>query len=138
MLRIGQLADQAQVPIDTVRYYERAGLLQPPNRSAAGYRLYDGASVHRLRFVRRAKRLGFSLDDIAELLRLSDRRGDIAGVRATAQAKLSEIEARIVELSRIRDGLSRLVDACPGHGDAADCPILGALNHDVPEQDRYS
>lgn len=138
MLRIGQLADQAQVPIDTVRYYERAGLLQPPDRSAAGYRLYDGASVHRLRFVRRAKRLGFSLDDIAELLRLSDRRGDIAGVRATAQAKLSEIEARIVELSRIRDGLSRLVDACPGHGDAADCPILSALNYDVPEQDRYS
>lgn len=134
MLTIGKLAERAEVAIDTVRYYERAGLLDKPRRSAGGYRLYDGASIGRLRFIRRAKQLGFSLDEIAELLRLSDQRADIAGIRQAAQAKLAAIERRIEELNRIRDGLAALVEACPGHGEAQDCPILGALDQTEPSE----
>ena len=128
-LSIGQLAKQAAVAIDTVRYYERNGLLAPAGRLASGYRRYGKVEVMRLRFIRRAKSLGFSLDDVRTLLALSDER-DIAKVKLTAANKRDEIDQRIVELQRMRAGLDTLISACPGHGRAEDCPILNALSEE--------
>ncbi len=130
-LSIGQLAEQAGVAIDTVRYYERNDLLAPAGRLASGYRRYGATELKRLRFIRRAKALGFSLDGIRELLALSDER-DVAEVKRAAQRKLADIEQRIAELERIRGGLHTLIAACPGHGRAEACPILNALTQEEP------
>ncbi len=126
---IGTLAERAGVGIDTVRYYERAGLLAPKTRLPSGYRRYTNLEVSRLRFIRRAQALGFSLKEIRELLALSAQR-DVARVKRSAQSKLTDVEQRIAELERMRAGLATLIAACPGHGRAADCPILRALGDD--------
>jgi MerR family copper efflux transcriptional regulator len=126
LIGIGAIARRAGVGIDTVRYYERAGLLDPKQRLSSGYRRYSEEEVARLRFIRRAQALGFSLKEIQELLALSSRK-DVARVKRTAEARLKDINARIAELQRVRDGLARLVEACPGHGRASECPILQAL-----------
>jgi MerR family transcriptional regulator, copper efflux regulator len=125
-LGIGQLAKRGGVGIDTVRYYERNGLLAPSTRLASGYRRYSDLELSRLRFIRRAQALGFTLREIKELLALSAQR-DVARVKRSAQTKLVDVKARIVALERVRDGLAKLIAACPGHGRAADCPILKAL-----------
>lgn len=125
-LSIGQLAKHAGVGVDTVRYYERDGLLSPAGRLASGYRRYGETELKRLRFIRRAKALGFSLEDIRSLLTLSEQQS-VAEVKRAAQAKLTDIEQRINELERIRSGLRTLITACPGHGRAEACPILNAL-----------
>ena len=125
-LSIGQLAKRAGVAIDTVRYYERNQLLAPAGRLASGYRRYGESEVRRLRFIRRAKTLGFTLEGIRGLLSLSDE-SNVAKVKRTAEAKLTDIKQRIAELQRIRKGLRALIEACPGHGRAEACPILNAL-----------
>lgn len=130
-LGIGQLAKRAGVAIDTVRYYERNNLLSPAGRLASGYRRYGEAEVNRLRFIRHAKALGFTLEDIRSLLSLSDER-NVAKVKRAAEAKLTDIEQRIAELQRIRQGLQTLIMACPGHGRAEACPILNALTQEDP------
>ena len=126
---IGQLARRAGVAIDTVRYYERNALLAPAGRLASGYRRYGATELKRLRFIRRAKALGFSLDDIRGLLTLSDER-DVAKVKLAAQRRLDDVEQRLIELERLRDGLHALIAACPGHGRAENCPILNALSQE--------
>ncbi len=126
---IGTLARRAGVGIDTVRYYERSGLLAPNTRLASGYRRYSDAEVSRLRFIRRAQALGFSLKEIGDLLAVSSKR-DVASVKLSAMAKLADVENRIAELERIRGGLAQLIKSCPGHGRAADCPILKALSEE--------
>jgi MerR family transcriptional regulator, copper efflux regulator len=123
---IGQLARRAGVGIDTVRYYERSRLLTPAGRLASGYRRYGDVELKRLRFIRRAKALGFTLAEIRGLLALSSER-DVAKVRRAAQARLADIERRLEELESMRSGLRRLIAACPGHGRAEACPILNAL-----------
>lgn len=128
-LSIGQLAQQAGVAIDTVRYYERNGLLAPAGRLASGYRRYGTTELRRLCFIRRAKALGFSLDDIRTLLTLSDEQ-DVSRIREAAQRKRDDIERRIAELERIRAALDTLITACPGHGRAEACPILRALTQE--------
>ena len=127
-MKIGALAKQANVNIDTVRYYERQGLLPAPQRLMSGYRQYETGDVTRLRFVRRAKALGFTLIEIRELLTLSSHReDDMAGMKAAAIEKLADVEDKLTELTRIRDGLKALVASCPGHGTLEQCPILNAL-----------
>ena len=127
-MNIGQLSRRTGVPIDTVRYYEKQRLLPPPTRSASGYRHYEADDVLRLNFIRRAKALGFTLDEIRDLLALSSARdGDMAAIRAAAADKLADVERRLAELTRMRDGLRTLVEACPGHGALDQCPIVGAL-----------
>jgi len=123
---IGQLASAAGVGIDTVRYYERSGLLKPASRSAAGYRKYGEGELDRLHFIRRAQHLGFSLSEIGELLSISSR-GDIAGMYQAAKVRLDDIDKRIAELHRVRDALSTLMSVCPREGSDANCPILRAL-----------
>ncbi|MBJ7574178.1 heavy metal-responsive transcriptional regulator [Luteimonas sp. MC1828] len=128
-MQIGQLSKRTDTPIDTIRYYERNGVLPAPERQASGYRSFGDDDVARLRFVRRAKGLGFTLREIRDLLALSANRGeDMAAVRHAATLRLSEVERKIDELERIRDGLRALVDACPGHGNVTHCPILSSLS----------
>jgi Hg(II)-responsive transcriptional regulator len=128
-LTIGQLARQAGVGIETVRFYERKGLLEEPARRASGYRQYDEEVVVRLHFIRRAKELGFTLREIADLLALRDDPDTSrADVRQRAVAKVADIEARIRDLQRMKDALRRLAATCQGDGPAVTCPILEALN----------
>lgn len=132
-LGIGALARRAGVRIDTVRYYERSGLLAPKTRLQSGYRRYSEAELARLRFIRRAQTLGFSLKEIRDLLTLSKDR-DVARVKRAAQTKLADVEQRIAALQRVREGLATLIAACPGHGEPADCPILRALGGEEPDR----
>ncbi len=127
-MNIGQLARQAGVPIDTVRYYERQRLIPEPVRSASGYRQYQRGDVIRLNFILRAKTLGFTLDEIGELMAISNQSdGDMKQMKAAAHKKLEVVEERLAELTRMRDALRGLVDACPGHGPLDVCPIMAAL-----------
>lgn len=128
-LSIGQLAKRADVAIDTVRYYERSGLLRPADRLPSGYRRYGEVELKRLRFIRRAKALGFTLEEVRELLALGSRES-IAEIKRAAESKLEDLDRRLAELQRIRQGLCELVDACPGHGRADACPILNALTRE--------
>ncbi len=131
-MQIGD-AKSAGVPIDTVRYYERHGILPAPQRRPSGYRSYGADDIARLRFIRRAKALGFTLEEIHDLLALTGRRSrNMAGVKKAATAKLTDVEHKLAELTRVRDGLRKLVAACPGHGDLAQCPILTALSGEEP------
>ena len=126
-LSIGKIAARAGVGIDTVRFYERAGLLPKPDRTASGYRLYGDAEAARLRFIRRAKTLGFTLEEIRELLALNDGKGRRSSVRTVAQRRLAEIEQKISELSGIRQTLRHLLHQCHGDGPLAGCPIIEAV-----------
>lgn len=127
-MNIGQLARLTGAPIDTIRYYERQQLLPTPQRSASGYRQYGDDDVARLNFILRAKTLGFSLQEIAELLAISaGRHGDMAAVKQAASVKLARIKAQQAELARMHAALLTLIDACPGHGALDECPIIAAL-----------
>ncbi|MCZ7566090.1 MAG: heavy metal-responsive transcriptional regulator [Burkholderiales bacterium] len=126
---IGKLARDAGIGAGTLRYYERLGLLPPANRTASGYRMYGAAAAQRLRFIRRAQALGFSLVEIAELLALSDNpRTRARDVKRATQAKIADIARRIEALERMRRGLAELEARCSGHGGTGECPILAALN----------
>ena len=128
-LSIGALATQTGLGIDTIRYYERRRLIAAPPRQSSGYRAYPIEAVQLLHFIRRAKVLGFTLEEIGELLALSrQRERGVKGVKTAAQAKLVRIETALRDLQRVRAGLKKLIDGCPGHGDPDGCPILKALN----------
>lgn len=125
---IGQTAQAAGVSVDTIRFYEKEGLLPPPTRSSAGYRLYDQASLKRVTFVVRAKRLGFSLQEIMELLDLRVQPGArCVDVRERAQSKMLTIQAKIGELEMMHRALEVLVEQCHGDGPVGACPIVDAL-----------
>ncbi len=124
-LTIGALAQAADVGVETVRFYERKGLLPEPPRAPSGYRQYPRDSVDRLRFIRRAQRLGFSLHEISELLELRvDEVAACGTVEARAQEKLVEVAGKIAELRSIEAALVRLVAACEAREPTSDCPIL--------------
>jgi len=132
-MSIGRLAKTAEIGVETIRFYEREGLLPEPERTASGYRQYPADTVARLGFIRRAKRLGFSLGEIRELLGLAEARGDRGRVKALAEHKLAEIEQRIEELRRMRGALAELTRQCSGHGPVAGCPIIEALHENEHE-----
>ena len=130
-LTIGQVARNGGVGIETVRFYERQGLLEEPARKESGYRQYDEDVVARLRFIRRAKELGFSLKEIKELLALRvDPTTTCAEVRSKAAAKIVDIEQKIEALQRIKKALVKLTTVCRGRGPTSECPILDALDHE--------
>lgn len=128
-MRIGELAERADVNVQTVRYYERRGLLDDPRDRGRGYREYTDATLDRLRFIRRAQELGFTLAEIDELLALRlDRHTTAADVKARAEAKIAEIEGKLRDLERIRHALSHLAGRCRGgRGPVGDCPLLDAM-----------
>ncbi len=130
-LTIGKLAKATGVGVETLRFYERRGLLPEPPRTRAGYRLYPCDAVQWVRFIRRGKALGFSLAEISELLALRVRPGvTCERVRALAETKRADIELRIHELERMHRALGRLAAECAGSGPTADCPIIDALEHE--------
>lgn len=131
-MKIGELAKRTQVPADTVRYDERESLIPPPVRRASGYRDYLDADVERLRFMRRTKGLGFTLQAIHELPGLTAMSAeDMPALKERTQAKPRDAEDKIQSLAPIRDALQGLVDACPGHGSLERCPVLAALPEDM-------
>jgi MerR family copper efflux transcriptional regulator len=128
MLKIGQLANAANVTIDTIRYYERRGLLPEPLRRASGYREYSPDFVSRLQFIRKAQELGFSLTEIRELLALQiDSVETCDQVRHRAEEKVHAIEAKIQTLQRMHSILSDLIRSCDQREPSGICPILDVL-----------
>ncbi len=125
----GELARQSEVNLETLRYYEQRGLLPKPPRSHSNYRLYPEASVRRVRFIKRAQGLGFTLKEIPELLVLrTQTTADCADVLAVTQTKIEDIDAKVRELQGMRDALVRVVSTCQGRGPLSECPILDALD----------
>lgn len=125
----GQVARASQVGAETIRFYEREGLLPPTVRSSNGYRHYTQDTVQRLNFIRRAKKLGFNLKEIKELLSLHDNPyASRANVKTMTESKLVEIENKIVDLQRIRDVLAHLAAECSGEGPISGCPIIQTLD----------
>jgi MerR family transcriptional regulator, copper efflux regulator len=130
-LRIGRVAREAGVGVETVRFYERQGLLEEPPRRKSGYREYGEDAVSRLRFIRRAKELGFTLKEIKELISLRlEPSTPAAEVKSRAEAKIADIDARITALQEMKDALAKLVSACSGHGTASRCLLLHALTEE--------
>ena len=135
-LLIGQLAEEAGVSVETVRYYERQGLLERPKRTNSKFRRYDSDSVARLRFIRRAKELGFTLKDIKTLLSLRiDPSSTRAEVKAKTIEKITEIVGRIRDLMKMKETLESLVHACSGRGKVEGCPIITAMDHEKSKRD---
>ncbi|MBB4680090.1 MerR family transcriptional regulator [Crossiella cryophila] len=133
-MRTGELAEQAGVNPQTLRYYERRGLLAPPRRSTSGYREYPPEALSRLRFIKRAQALGFTLDETEELLHLAD--GGPAScdsARTLATARLTDIEARVADLTRMRDSLSDLVTRCDLPRRDRACGLLHTLGEQTGE-----
>ena len=127
-LSIGEVADRAGVGVQTIRYYERRGLVSEPPRSSGGFRQFPERTVRRIRFIKRAQGLGFTLEEIEELLNLrADESASCSDVRSRAVAKLHEIDEKIDELREMREALQELVDACSGEGPVSECPCLEAL-----------
>ena len=127
-MTIGQLAKEADVGVQTVRYYERRGLLEPAARRESGYREFDDSSLDRLRFIRRAQELGFTLNEIGELLELRLNPGTTAEeVQERASVKIEEIERKLHNLERIKEALEHLAGQCDKHGTVGDCPLLDAM-----------
>ncbi|MCM8730091.1 helix-turn-helix domain-containing protein [Hephaestia sp. GCM10023244] len=126
-LTIGDLGKATNTKVETIRYYERIGLLPKPPRTAGNYRDYGAAALARLSFVRRARDLGFSLDEVRALLDLADdRRCDCAGIDSIARAHLREVERKLADLAALRRELKAVIDSCQG-GIVADCRIIEAL-----------
>jgi MerR family transcriptional regulator, copper efflux regulator len=128
-LSIGEVARQTGVGVETVRFYEREGLVPEPKRRPSGYRQYPPDAVRRIRFVQRAKELGFTLKEIRELLSLrvaADK--TCADVRDLSVAKLADVDRKLGELARMRAALARLASSCTGEGPTSECPLLDALD----------
>lgn len=128
-LTIGELAKQGDVNLETIRYYERQGLLPKPPRTPSGYRQFPSDSVRRVRFIKRAQELGFSLREIKELLTLQATSGATsADVRERAMTKIADIEGKIETLRAMKKALAQLTAACCGEGSVSECPILESLD----------
>ena len=132
-LTTNELARQGGVNLESIRFYERERLLPKPPRTASGYRMFAPDDVRRVRFIKRAQELGFSLREIKELLALRfEPDTSCANVRERAENKLSDIDQKISDLKRMRKALARLAAACPGRGNTSNCPILESLDMGEP------
>ena len=127
-LTIGKVAKSAGIGIETVRFYEKQGLINPPPRSDSNYRIYPEQVVVRLRFIKRAKSLGFTLHEIKELLSFRhDPQATKADIKRQTEAKIENIKQKISDLTRMQKALETLDESCDGHGPTSECPILDAL-----------
>lgn len=135
-MTIAQAARRAGVGVETIRFYERRGLIeQPPKPAGSAFRTYPDETIERIRFIRQAQELGFSLREIQDLLSLrADPDADAAAVRARAMAKLADVNGKMRQLDRIRKGLETLITACPGRGSLRRCSIMDAIErHDMAD-----
>ncbi|HEV2197529.1 MAG TPA: heavy metal-responsive transcriptional regulator [Candidatus Acidoferrum sp.] len=128
LLTIGRLAHLADVGVPTLRFYERVGLLPKAARTASNYRLYPDEGVVRIRFIRRAQQLGFTLNEIKDLLALrTNRKTSCAEVRSRAHAKIADIKARIHSLRQMSRALKKLAQECDARSNGVECPMLKHL-----------
>jgi MerR family copper efflux transcriptional regulator len=126
-LTIGKAAAEAGVGVETIRFYERRGLIQQPPKGE-GYRVYPAEMVARIRFIRQAQQIGFSLREVQELLSFrANPAADCADVRRQAAKKIEEVDRKIADLQRVRAALNTVISACPGRGGLTDCTIMAAL-----------
>lgn len=134
LLTRGEVAKRAGVNPETIRVYERERLLPRPARTASGYRQFPPEAVRRVRFVKQAQALGFSLREIRDLMALQDDpKADISDIRSKAAAKIAEIDAKVRDLTAMRDTLSRLAGRCPPAGPIDTCPIWDCLDPHAPD-----
>ncbi len=124
-LTIGHLAKAAEVNVETIRYYQRVGLLVEPVKPLTGFRVYPDETINRIRFIKRAQKLGFSLRDIAHLLELGE--GHCDDVREQAEVKLTQIETQIKDLQSMRKTLKKLITECNTDNESGRCPIVQSL-----------
>lgn len=130
-LKIGEVAERGGVNLQTIRYYEREKLLSKPPRLASGYRSYPGDTVRKVRFIKRAQEIGFTLAEIRDLLAIRlDPSRESAEVRALAEAKISGIEDKMRTLQRMKEALRRITERCSGCGPTNECPILESIDSD--------
>jgi len=126
-MKIGELAGTTATKVETVRYYEKIGLLPPPARTSANYRAYEAEHLARLSFIRRARDLGFTLEAVRELLTLSDdKTQSCEAIDGIARVHLTEIDRKVRDLKSLRSELSRVIGSC-SHGTVADCKIIETL-----------
>ncbi len=126
--KIGEAAEKADVHKETLRYYERRGLIPEPERRRSGYRIFTDEHIERIRFIKRAQELGFTLKEIEDLLTLRvDENTTCADVRDRADTKLAEVKEKIAELQQIKNALQHLTTLCQGEGPTSECPILDAM-----------
>lgn len=123
-MKIGEVAKLSGTGIETIRFYEREGLLLEPERRPSGYRLYDDATVERLDFIRRAKELGFTLAEIKELLELSFAHSNCEHIRQRAEDKITDIESKIRSLQQMKRSLRKIVERCRAKDSTDDCPLV--------------
>jgi DNA-binding transcriptional MerR regulator len=136
-MRSSEVASRAGVNVQTLRYYERRGILPEPPRSDSGYRSYDGQAVRSVRFVKCAQQLGFSLEEVDSLLHLAVGGPRSCGkARALATEKVGDLEARIARLSAMRDSLRQLIATCDRSPDKRECPLLEAIEDDTVIKDK--
>ena len=128
-LTIGRLADEAGVNVETIRYYQRRGLMAEPNRPASGHRRYPPDAIRRVRFIKRAQLLGFTLDEVGSLLEL-DEAGTCAETRELTARKLQVIEKKLADLKAMRKALTALLRQCAAGATKGNCPIIHALAAD--------
>ncbi len=128
-LKSSMLAEQGGVNLQTIRYYEREGLLPAPPRLRSGYRVFPESAVDRVQFIKRAQELGFSLSEVRELLSIQvDPTKECSDVQRLAKAKVADIEAKIKTLQSMKQVLNKLAEACPGCGPSSECPILESIH----------
>jgi MerR family transcriptional regulator, copper efflux regulator len=127
-LTIGNVARAAEVGVETVRFYERRGLLEQPSRRPSGYRVYPQAAVTRIQFIRRVQELGFTLNEIRELIALEQSGENCDAVRSRATGKIATIENKIRDLERMKLSLEQLLHACAGGQSMRDCAIMNCLD----------
>ena len=124
-LTIGFLAKAAEVNVETVRYYQRLGIIDEPKKPLEGYRIYPAETIDRIRFIKRAQQLGFSLKEIAELLEIGD--GHCDDIRIKAEHKLAHVEQQIKDLQNLKNTLNTLIKSCTADKDTTHCPIVDSL-----------
>lgn len=123
-MKIGEVATRSNIGIETIRYYEREGLLQEPERRPSGYRQYDDSTVERLDYIRRAKELGFTLAEIKDLLELSFDHSNCAHIRQRAESKITDIECKIRNLQKMKRALHKFLTRCRTRKTSDDCPLI--------------
>lgn len=129
-LKIGQVAKQSDLTVETIRYYEQRGLIPEPNRLNSGYRVYPESILTRLNFINRCKDLGFSLQEISELLSIQiNPENSSALVKEQVEHKIELVKDKISELQKLQDSLEQLSGLCCGEGSVSDCPIIDFLKH---------
>jgi MerR family mercuric resistance operon transcriptional regulator len=132
MLRIGQVAKQGNVGVETVRFYENEGLIELPKRNSSGYRQYPESIIKRIQFIQQAKSLGFSLKEVGELIKLKKTPNARCNeVKATAVGKITDIQKKIDALEGMKEALQPLVAKCSPSEPISDCPILNAIDEEI-------